>query len=40
MIPKDGNFLNLNIDNFDVMSNEEYRSIIATGKKKSFLYYW
>lgn len=36
MIPKDGNFLNLNIDNFDVMSNEEYRSITATGKRNHF----
>lgn len=36
MIPKDGNFLNLDINNFDIMSNEEYRSVVSTGKRNHF----
>lgn len=36
MIPKDGNFLNLNIDNFDIMSNEDYRSLVSSGKRNHF----
>ena len=36
LVPNDGNFLNLNIDNFKIMSNEDYRSIVASGKRNHF----
>lgn len=36
MIPKDGNFLNLIIDNFEIKSNEDHRSVVATGKRNHF----
>lgn len=36
LVPKDNNFMNLNIDNFDIYTNEDYRSIVATGKRNHF----
>lgn len=36
LVPKDGNFCNLDIDNFRCISNEDYRSEVATGKRNHF----
>lgn len=36
LVPKDGNFTTLEIDNFDLYTNEDYRSIVATGKRNHF----
>lgn len=36
LVPKDGNFTNLTIGNFDAYTNEEYRSIVATGERNHF----
>lgn len=36
LVPKDGNFTTLDINNFDLYTNEDYRSIVATGKRNHF----
>lgn len=36
LVPKDGNFTNLDINNFDLYTNEDYRSIVASDKRNHF----
>lgn len=36
LVPIDKNFLNLDINNFKLMSNEDYRSIVASGYRNHF----
>ena len=36
LVPKDKNFLNLTIENFNLYDNDEYRSIVATDKRNHF----
>lgn len=36
LIPKDGNFLNLDINNFDIMLLEDYRALVASCKRNHF----